>query len=171
MQKLQLSVVIDNEVYTQGLVTAHRGDAGYDLRASIIDPITIHVGETTDVPLGIITSFNENYAGYIYPRYGLAKIHNITLANNVGIIDSNYRDEWVAPIVNHGKQPFTIEPNMEICQVVFGLIANTHENEIEYYENSSKLNDSIRGIKVLGSSDMTTTTTLYKNLLCRYIKH
>jgi len=147
---LNLSVVINKEVYEDGLSGAYPGDAGYDLRASIQEPLVIDVGDTLQVPLGITTSFDENYVGYLYSRSGLS-LKGITLANGVGVVDSNYRKEWSALVVNHGKESFTIEPKMRICQVVFGMIAPTHGTNIKY---CSELDETKRGTQGFGSSGL-----------------
>ena len=38
--------------------------------------------------------------------------------NGVGTIDADYRGEVAALVINLGQEPFTIEPNMRIAQMV-----------------------------------------------------
>ena len=49
--------------------------------------MTVGLGFATEIPAG--------YKGVIVPRSGLSK-HNWILSNSIGIIDSDYRGEWMA---------------------------------------------------------------------------
>ena len=51
-------------------------------------------------------------------RSGLASKHGINLANGVGLVDSDYRGELLVPLMNLGKEPFSVEPGMRIAQLV-----------------------------------------------------
>ena len=44
--------------------------------------------------------------------------HGINLANGVGLVDSDYRGELLVPLMNLGKEPFSVEPGMRIAQLV-----------------------------------------------------
>ncbi|MBC7943170.1 dUTP diphosphatase, partial [Candidatus Saccharibacteria bacterium] len=44
--------------------------------------------------------------------------HGITMVNGVGTIDSDYRGEIGALVINLGTEPFTIEPNMRVAQMI-----------------------------------------------------
>ncbi len=44
--------------------------------------------------------------------------HGITLSNSVGVIDSDYRGELCIGLVNHGKVPYTIQPNDRVAQLM-----------------------------------------------------
>lgn len=46
------------------------------------------------VPLGIAVEIPVGYHAKIYPRSSMPLKYKVTLANNVGIIDSGYLDEW-----------------------------------------------------------------------------
>ncbi len=95
------------------------GSAGYDLSACTDTDITINPGEIRMIPTGIAVAIDtENAAMMIYPRSGLASKHGIALANCVGVIDSDYRGEIGVPLINHGREPFTIINGMRIAQMV-----------------------------------------------------
>lgn len=98
-------------------------DAGYDLRAccdALLEP-----GEYALIPLGIKTSFTVGYEAQLRARSGLALKHGIGLVNGVGTIDSGYRGEWGALIINNGKEPFYINKGDRVCQVVFNKLPET----------------------------------------------
>ena len=96
----------------------HDGDAGADLRANIDGPLTIQPGESAWVPTGVRMAIPEGHVGLQFPRSGLGCNHGICLANGVGVIDSGYRGEVRAKLLNLGSEPFTVNPGDRICQLV-----------------------------------------------------
>ena len=93
--------------------------AGVDLRACLDAPVEIQPGETVMIPLGIAAQPSEpDVVMLIFPRSGLASVHGITLANSVGVVDSDYRGEWKVPLHNTAQEPFTVEHGMRIAQLV-----------------------------------------------------
>ena len=54
----------------------------------------------------------------VFARSGLASKFGISLANGVGIIDSDYRGEIAVPLINLGSSDFIVEKNMRIAQLV-----------------------------------------------------
>jgi dUTP pyrophosphatase len=55
--------------------------------------------------------------------FGLASKHGITVLNAPGTIDSDYRGEVKALLINLGNAPFTIEPGMRVAQLVVAPVA------------------------------------------------
>ncbi|MGN1037638.1 MAG: dUTP diphosphatase [Ruminococcus sp.] len=93
--------------------------AGADLFACIENPITIKKGETVKIPTGISAeSEDKNIMLAVFARSGLASKFGISLANGVGIIDSDYRGEIAVPLINLGSSDFIVEKNMRIAQLV-----------------------------------------------------
>lgn len=80
--------------------------------------LVIQPGETILVPLGIKTAFPPNKVALLYCRASSAT-KEYSLGNCVGVIDSDYRDEWFAAIRNHGSQPLLIKHGQAVVQVVF----------------------------------------------------
>lgn len=62
--------------------------AGYDLQSA--ETVVIGAGETVLVPTGLKAAFPGDEFMAIYPRSSLAGKYGITLANCVGIVDSDY---------------------------------------------------------------------------------
>lgn len=75
-------------------------------------------GETVRVPLGIKTAIPEGYQVLLFARASSAK-KEYRLGNCVGVIDSDYRDEWFAAIRNEGQEALLIEHGQKLVQAVF----------------------------------------------------
>ena len=98
---------------------ATEGSAGMDLYACIDEPVTIESGDLKLIPTGIAIELpDSNTAAFVFARSGLGIKHGISPSNAVGVIDSDYRGEVCVGLTNHGKEPFTIEPDMRIAQLV-----------------------------------------------------
>lgn len=78
---------------------ARAGDAGLDLRARI-DALVPARGGRTLVPTGIAVAIPDGWVGLVVPRSGLALRHGVALANTPGVIDSGYRGELQAVVIN-----------------------------------------------------------------------
>ena len=100
-------------------VRATPESAGADLCACLSEPMTIAPGETQMIPLGLkCQPDGGDMALLIFPRSGLSSKHGITLANAVGVVDTDYRGEWFVPLHNISDTPFTIEHGMRVAQLV-----------------------------------------------------
>ncbi|MBR1823070.1 MAG: dUTP diphosphatase [Ruminococcus sp.] len=93
--------------------------AGLDIYACLDEPVTLEAGEIKMIPVGLTAEPDcDDVALLIYPRSGLSTKFGVSLANCVGVVDSDYRGEWFIPLINHGKAPFTVEHGMRIAQLV-----------------------------------------------------
>lgn len=96
--------------------------AGADLRAR--EPRTLEPGKVVAVPSGVwikeyhCQSETEIYELQIRARSGLAFKYGITLANGVGTIDADYRDEIGVLLLNTSSQAYQIERGERIAQIV-----------------------------------------------------
>jgi dUTP pyrophosphatase len=99
--------------------------AGADLYACLHDGeydravIAIEPGETVQVPVGIKSEFAPGYAAFIFARSGLATKKGLAPANKVGVIDADYRGEWLVALHNHSDEVQIIADGERIAQVVF----------------------------------------------------
>lgn len=116
------------------------GAAGYDVYAALDEATEIKPGETKMIPLGFKTEFNPNYVAKIYARSGLSVKQGLAPANKVGVIDSDYRGEWMVALYNHSNEIRTVEPGMRIAQVVFETYKQVEFNEctVEQLEDSAR---------------------------------
>lgn len=124
----------------------HEGDAGADLRAHIDGPLTIQQGESAWVPTGVRLAIPDGHVGLQFPRSGLGCNNGICLANGVGVIDSGYRGEVMAKLLNLGSEPFTVNPGDRICQLVIVPYTKAH------FWTVNELGESDRGTDGYGST-------------------
>lgn len=89
-----------------------------DLAAAIDKPWPLAPGERRLVPCGFAIALPAGFEAQVRPRSGLATKHGVTVLNAPGTIDCDYRGEVKALLVNHGADPFVVEPGMRIAQLV-----------------------------------------------------
>ena len=94
------------------------GAAAMDIRAAVADDTPLHPGEIRLIACGFAMAVPDAYEAQIRPRSGLASKHGITLINSPGTIDSDYRGEVMVPLINLGKETFTITRGMRIAQML-----------------------------------------------------
>lgn len=90
------------------------GNAGFDLYATeegIIAP-----GQREAVPVGISTSFSQEYYMRVAPRSGLAVKNGINVL--AGVIDASYRGEWKVILHNTSQIYFDYAIGDRIAQVI-----------------------------------------------------
>lgn len=95
---------------------AHEGDAGLDLR--ITHDVTLKPGERATVGTGLAVEVPQGCVGLVFPRSGLASKHGITLSNSAGVIDSGYRGEIGATLLNQSDETTTLDAGTRVCQLI-----------------------------------------------------
>jgi dUTP pyrophosphatase len=122
------------------------GSAGLDLCAALPEPLRLGPGERRLIPTGLILEIPEGYEGQVRPRSGLALKHGVTVVNSPGTIDADFRGEVGIVLINHGGEPYAVEPLSRIAQLV---IAKVEQVEIELVET---LSETSRGAGGYGST-------------------
>ena len=124
------------------------GAAGLDLLAAISESknIIILPGKAEMVPTGIAIALPKGFEAQIRPRSGLAAKNGITILNSPGTIDSDYRGEISAMLINHSKVNFEIERGMRIAQMVIAPVVQFNLIKTE------TLDDTKRGAGGFGST-------------------
>lgn len=98
---------------------ATAGSAGMDLSSCLDNDVIIAPGEIKLIPTGLAAAPDtDQCALLIYPRSGLASKHGISLANCVGVVDSDYRGEIKIPLINNSHESFTVTNGMRIAQMI-----------------------------------------------------
>jgi dUTP pyrophosphatase len=120
--------------------------AGMDLYSANEESITIEVGEIEMVPLGFAMALPDHFEAQVRPRSGLASKNGITLPNAPGTIDADYRGECCVPLINHGNEPFTVETNMRIAQMIIAPVVQAT------FEVVDELDETVRGVDGFGST-------------------
>ena len=67
------------------------GSAALDLYA--LNSVTLYDHQRVAVDTGIAAAIPDGHVGLLYSRSGHGLKHGVTLANSVGVIDSDYRGE------------------------------------------------------------------------------
>ncbi|MHA1413498.1 MAG: dUTP diphosphatase [Promethearchaeota archaeon] len=96
--------------------------------------------------LGFATAIPEGYYFKVVPRSGLALWEGISILNTPGTIDSGYRNEWMAIIVNLSNKNVILKKGERICQII---LAKMFDYEFVETEN---LPPSDRGLGGFGST-------------------
>ena len=112
--------------------------AGADLYACIEENVTIQPGQTVMIPTGLSMELPRGYAGLIYARSGLACKRGLAPANKVGVVDSDYRGEFMIVLHNHGVEPQTIEHGERIAQLVITPVYTPGFVEIEELSSTER---------------------------------
>lgn len=125
------------------------GAAGLDLLAAIDGDMVLQPGAVAAVPAGIAIALPAGFEAQVRPRSGLAFKNGVTVLNAPGTIDCDYRGEVKAILINHGREPFTIQRGMKIAQMVIARY------ESIVWEESTALDETVRGAGGFGSTGMT----------------
>ena len=124
------------------------GAAGLDLLAAIREDKSIIIlpGRAEMVPTGIAIALPSGFEAQIRPRSGLAAKNGITILNSPGTIDSDYRGEISAMLINHSKVNFKIDRGMRIAQMVIAPVVQFNLIKTEI------LDETKRGVGGFGST-------------------
>lgn len=129
---------------------ATAGAAGADLRASFPEDqreagMTIAPGQRAVAPTGLAFAIPEGFEAQIRPRSGLALRQGLTVANAPGTVDSDYRGEVMAILINHGDEPVHIAHGDRIAQMIIAPV-------VQAKFTFGELNETKRGAGGFGST-------------------
>jgi len=127
------------------------GAAGLDLRAALPEAETLVIapGARAAVPTGLAVQLPVGFEAQVRPRSGLAFRHGVTVLNAPGTVDSDYRGEVTAILINHGSEPFTIRHGDRIAQMVIAPVAQAVLVE------TTSLSATQRGAGAFGSTGVS----------------
>jgi dUTP pyrophosphatase len=125
---------------------ATEGAAGLDLLAAIDGEMELKPHARAAIPCGIALALPPGYEAQVRPRSGLALNHGVTVLNAPGTIDSDYRGEVKAILINHGDAPFRITRGMKIAQLVIA------RHERVQIDEAATLSHTARGQGGFGST-------------------
>jgi dUTP pyrophosphatase len=113
--------------------------AGMDLSACLPrGPVTIAPGAIARIPIGIAIAIQPGFEGQVRPRSGLASTHGVTLPNTPGTIDADYRGEVQVPLINLGREPYTVEHGARVAQLVIAPVARASISVVESLESTER---------------------------------
>ncbi len=120
--------------------------AGADLYALAGENIVIPPHKTVMIHTGLAMELPEGYCGLIFARSGIATKRGLAPANKVGVVDSDYRGEFMVAMHNHSDESATIAGGERIAQLVI-----TPYLRAEFTESDS-LTGTDRGAGGFGST-------------------
>ena len=112
--KIKVKKLNENAILpTYGSLSAAGADL-YNLPGAdtVIPPhetVMIHTGLAMEIP--------EGYAGFLFARSGIASKRGLAPANKVGVIDSDYRGEFMVALHNHSNVPAEIAGGERVAQL------------------------------------------------------
>lgn len=139
--KASMPIVTDRHLPTYANAFA----AGLDLRVVLEEPVSIAPYERVRLHTGLRVQIPEGYFGMVVVRSGLG-FRGLTLANAVGIIDSDYRGEIQIGVVNLSDEPIALEDGERIAQMILVPYVQAELKVVEALEETE------RGEKGFGSS-------------------
>lgn len=120
--------------------------AGADLYACLDEEVTVAPGQTVFIPTGLAMALPKDYVGLVYARSGLACKQDLAPANKVGVIDSDYRGEFMIALHNHGKETRTVHHGDRVAQLVITPVLRP------LYREEDSLDETARGTGGFGST-------------------
>jgi dUTP diphosphatase len=128
---------------------ADDGSAGVDLinngETVVIEPN----GGTAVLGTGVHVEIPVGYWGLLAARSSLGFKSTTLLTNSIGVIDSTYRGEIKARLINLGTEPVTIERGERFCQLI---ITNCYLGNWHSVDKLDDLSETVRGQGGFGSS-------------------
>ena len=100
-----------------------KNSAGYDIAS--LEEYTLKPGEAHIFVTGLKVTMNSDEVLYLYGRSSFGYKYNITLANSVGVIDSDFYNNidneghFKVKLINHGDKDFEVKVGDRIAQGVF----------------------------------------------------
>jgi dUTP pyrophosphatase len=95
--------------------------SGLDLYSN--ETVTIYPGQIYIFNTGISIEMPLGYEGQVRSRSGLSSKYGLFIINGVGTIDQDYRGEIKIPILNSGKDEYTVISGDRIAQLVFSPVS------------------------------------------------
>lgn len=120
--------------------------AGADLYACLDGEVTVAPGQTVFIPTGLSMAIPAGYVGLVFARSGLACKSDLAPANKVGVIDSDYRGEFLVALHNHGGETRTVSDGERIAQLLIMPVIHP------CYRETDTLPETQRGAGGFGST-------------------
>lgn len=114
------------------------GAAGADLYACLDSDVVIAPGASAFIPTGLSMEIPTNCAGLIYARSGLACKRGLAPANKVGVVDSDYRGEFMVVLFNHGQEPQKVCNGERIAQLVITPVLTPAYTEVPELDDTQR---------------------------------
>jgi len=120
VEKTEKALILEQRLnISWDIVTAYEHDAGYDVRAAILEPIIIFAKTYKMIPTGLkFQILNDPFWEIqVRSRSGLAAKQGVFVLNSPGTIDYLYRQEVQVILFNNGTKDVHINPGDRIAQI------------------------------------------------------
>jgi len=113
--------------------------AGYDLFMPSAGALReCEVGNTQLVGLGFSAAVPEGYVALILPRSSAGAKHGVELRNTCGVIDSDYRGEWMVAVKTKEGQEFGWAEGERLFQFILVPAGNFTPELVEELPTSDR---------------------------------
>ncbi len=112
--------------------------AGMDLRANLVEPITLKPLERAIVKTGLYIELPIGYEAQVRPRSGLAAKKGITVLNSPGTVDADYRGEIGVILINLSNENFVVENGERIAQLIIAKHERAEWIEVQELSETSR---------------------------------
>jgi dUTP pyrophosphatase len=112
--------------------------SGFDVRAQIPEAIVLAPLQRTLLPTGLSFEIPPGYEIQARPRSGLAAKFGLGLVNSPGTIDADYRGEVKVILINWGSEPFRVEPQERVAQLVLAPVVQADFEIVEDLSSTSR---------------------------------
>lgn len=127
---------IPREQYRYGLIGVEISSTGNKKgwESGVVIPPKMAV----TIPTGITTEIPNGYFAAVFSRSGMGFKHNLRLSNSVGIIDADYRGEWMVKIYNDGYKDQIIHHGDRIAQFTILPVLDVELTEVDSLESTER---------------------------------
>ena len=95
-------------------------------------------GTEVKIPLGFAAAIPKGYVGLLLPRSGVGAKHGLELNNTCGVIDADYRGEWVAVMRTKDGSVFTWNAGERILQCVVVPVLSVNLQLVKELEGTER---------------------------------
>ena len=88
-------------------------------------------GTEKKFPLGFAAAIPKGYVGLLLPRSGTGAKHGLELNNTCGVIDADYRGEWIAVMRTKSGKEFSWQQGERVLQCVLVPVLSPTLEQVE----------------------------------------
>ena len=88
-------------------------------------------GTEKKFPLGFAAAIPKGYVGLLLPRSGTGAKHGLELNNTCGVIDADYRGEWIAVMRTKSGKEFSWQKGERVLQCVLVPVLSPTLEQVE----------------------------------------
>ena len=115
------------------------GSAAMDLRACIINPVTILPGGRELIKTGLaINMMDPGLVAIVASRSGLSLKHHVHISQGIGVIDADFHGEIGIILANEGAESYIVHPGDRIAQLMFQPVVQVSLNFVEKFSTETE---------------------------------